>query len=171
MWNCTISEYSFQNLNEIIWRKSENFGNEGQLSSKFFTISEDDFMKILKRVRGWVQFLINNTSGQNYAIVWRLKWSVREGLIVYWRQFNKITSRHLFQTSPCFGNTLGELEKLRHTRVLHWRGALGYVLVLNHVYFLTITKDINKSFYFCVKLHRKGKKEVTSENLLPTNHN
>ena len=30
------------------------------------------------------------------------------------------------------------------------------------MYFLTITKDINKSFYFCVKLHRKGKKEVTA---------
>ena len=62
MWNCTISEYSFQNLNEIVWRKSEKFENEAQPSFKFFMISEDDFMKILKRVRGWVQFLINNTT-------------------------------------------------------------------------------------------------------------
>ena len=67
MWNCTISEYSFQNLNEIVWRKSEKFENEAQPSFKFFTISEDDFMKILKRVRGWVQFLINNTTWQNWA--------------------------------------------------------------------------------------------------------
>ena len=67
MWNCTISEYSFQNLNEIVWRKSEKFENEVQPSFKFFTISEDDFMKILKRVRGWVQFLINNTTWQNWA--------------------------------------------------------------------------------------------------------
>ena len=67
MWNCTISEYSFQNLNEIVWRKSEKFENEAQPSFKFFTISEDDFMKNLKRVRGWVQFLINNTTWQNWA--------------------------------------------------------------------------------------------------------
>ena len=38
MWNCTISEYSFQNLNEIVWRKSEKFENEAQPSFKFFTI-------------------------------------------------------------------------------------------------------------------------------------
>ena len=48
-------------------RKSEKFENEAQPSFKFFTISEDDFMKILKRVRGWVQFLINNTTWQNWA--------------------------------------------------------------------------------------------------------
>ena len=36
MWNCTISEYSFQNLNEIVWKKSEKFGYEAQPSIQIF---------------------------------------------------------------------------------------------------------------------------------------
>ena len=55
-----------------IWIKSseervKNLDTRRSRVFKFFMISEDDFMKILKRVRGWVQFLINNTTWQNWA--------------------------------------------------------------------------------------------------------
>ena len=36
MWNCTISKYSFHNLNEIVWKKSEKFGYEAQPSIQIF---------------------------------------------------------------------------------------------------------------------------------------
>ena len=35
-WNCTISKYTFQNSNEIVWRKSEKFGYEAQPSIQIF---------------------------------------------------------------------------------------------------------------------------------------